>query len=623
MNKKYRFLGVSLILGIIFFGISPVFSQTISVEFFFKDYWWGTYQSSISPEPGDKNVPLTIVIQQRSEYYLRGVRGYLYLIYPFRDAKDKDNISCADGIPIEMEEGREYDVIPYGSFYLTFQLDIAENATVGEYTLELEIANYTAIDVNNTFYTGIPQRINITLSIPNRAPEVKEREPASGSVTIYVGENETFRVKAEDPDNDTITYRWMLDEVVILEGENTTNFTYIANRSDRGTHTLEVKISDGDLETIVSWSIEVPNRAPEIREQEPSDNQVSIYVGDNRTFRVEADDLDGDNITYKWLLDGEEVLRGETATNYTYKPTEDDVGSHTIVVEITDSEDSTTRVTWTVNVEITSKTRVIPSAEYIMAGRKTSVNITLSNNLWQGTVEIDLSYPDYVAVFSDIHWTFRDVIPGENITIKIELYVPSKVLTSFGEVELIGQTLDFTLDLSFTDRYGRSHSESHSAEFIIRGGVILRFFSQNVKPSTIIPGAEVEVSVTVLNVGVATGQFANATVVPNDYIEIVAESFYYIGELEPGAPIPIVLKFRIKEDVSPGSYVVSVYVYYFDDIYNEVYEEVVFGFVVVEPTITQTPTNTVNVGDYIGYAYAVVALCAVAIAIILIRRRKS
>ncbi|MEX0568942.1 MAG: hypothetical protein Q6363_007270 [Candidatus Njordarchaeota archaeon] len=623
MNKKYKSIGACLILGVIFFGILPVLSQPVSVEFFFKDSWWGTYQSSTAPEPGDKNVPLTVVIQQRSEYYLRGIRGYLYLTHPFKDAEDGDNISCADGVPIETEEGREYDVIPYGSFYLTFRLDIAENATVGEYTLELEIANYTAIDGNDTFHAGIAQKINITVRISNRAPEVKEKDPESSSVTIYVGENETFHVKAEDPDNDTITYRWLLDDEVVLEGEDVTNFTYVANRSDRGTHTLEVKISDGDMETVVSWSIDVPNRAPEIKEQEPSDSQVSIYVGDNRTFRVEAEDPDEDSITYKWLLDGDEVLKGETANNYTYRPTDDDVGSHTIVVEVTDSEDSTTRVTWTVNVEITSKTKVDPSAEYVMAGRKTSVNITLTNNIWQGTVEIDLSYPDYVAVFSDTHWTFRNVSPNDNLTVEIRLYVPSKVLTSFGEVELVGQTLDFTLDLSFTDRYGRSHSESHSAEFIIRGGVNLRYFGQSVEPLVITAGTEVEVSVTILNVGVATAQFANATVVPSDYIELVAESFYYIGDIEPGAPIPVVLKFRIKENVSPGSYTVKVLIYYFDDVYNEVHDEIMFGFVVVEATNTQTATNTLDIKSYIGYAYIVIALCAIGIAILLIRRRKS
>lgn len=614
----------ALTIMFLFFALAYVLhvrSQE-NIGFFVYDVWWGTHESRTTAEPGDKNVPLTILVRQNTSYYLRGVRGYLHLNATegvFRDSVDGDFLADADAVPIETEDN-DYDVIPYGSFYFTFLLDIDENATKGEYTVVLEIANYTMINKSSgIFYPGPTRTYTVKLTIDNRPPEVKEKDPEEGTVTIYVGENETFSVKAKDPDGDSITYTWYLDDEAVGK-KNATEYTYIANNSDKGTHTLEVRISDGDKETVISWTISVPNRAPEIKDYNPPEDTVSIFVGDNRTFSVVAEDPDGDNITYTWYVDNDDVLEGSNATNYTYIANDSDVGTHTIIVEVSDGEDAS-RVTWTVNVEITSKTRIVPSAEYILAGRKTNISIIIGNNIWQGTVEVDVSYPDYVAVFTDTHWTFRDVQPGDNITIEMSLYVPAKVLTTFGEVELIGQTLDFTIDLSFSDKYGRSHSESHSAEFIIRGGVVLRYFGMNVNPDNAIPGGEVEVSFTILNVGVATARYANASILKNPYIVLMAESFYYIGDMEPGAPIPIVLKFEVNSTTSPGEYSITILIDYFDDVYNEITERIIMNFTVVIP-----PPQTITEGDtihrYMDYIYAGIIIVLATFLYIIMRRVK-
>ena len=129
--------------------VGPVNSiPTVDVEFTVVKVYWGTIDTTLSPEPGDRNVPLTIVIQQHSDYYLRGIVGYLNLSEYFRDSVSKGNVSSAQGIAIERENDTG-DVIPYGSFYLTFTLDISEEANKGTYSLNLRLTYYA---INSSGY---------------------------------------------------------------------------------------------------------------------------------------------------------------------------------------------------------------------------------------------------------------------------------------------------------------------------------------------------------------------------------------------------------------------------------------------------------------------------------------
>ena len=216
---------------------------SVSVEFLVEDVYWGTYGNPMSPEPGDRNVPLTVVIQQNSPYYLRGIIGYLYLPPGFIDSHSETNVSKASGIAIETDNDA-HDIIPYGSFYLTFYLNLNNSLTKGTYNMTLNITYYV---INNTiFLEGEPQIIRISVIIPNRAPEIYTVEPSNARVAVYAGDNKTFYIEAKDPDNDSLTYTWYLDGEKVGEGQN---YTYFATEEDFGTHTLRVEVSDGDLTT--------------------------------------------------------------------------------------------------------------------------------------------------------------------------------------------------------------------------------------------------------------------------------------------------------------------------------------------------------------------------------------
>jgi len=591
---------------------------SVDVEFNIIKVYWGTYDTSVTPEPGDRNVPLTIVIQQHSSYYLRAIVGYLNLTEYFKDSSSGENVSTAQGVAIE-RENETGDVIPYGSFYLTFYLDISEDANKGTYSLNL---NLSYVAINSTgFYDGVPKNLPVTITIPNRAPEIDRADPESATITVYVGDNETFSIEASDPDNDTLYYKWKLDGDLVAEGDNTTSYFYEPTNDDIGSHTVAVEVSDGDLTTTHTWSVSVENRGPEITSVEPSSAAVTIIAGDSKTFSVSARDPDNDTLYYEWTLDGDTVAKGEDVTSYTYNTTEDDFGTHTLTVKVSDNYTDVTN-TWTINVDLPSRTKIYKSADHIYAGKRTNLSITINNNLWQGTVDVSVSYPTYVAIFSDTEWTFHNVSPGDNITIFLEMYVPAKVIAGmYGEIELIGQTLQLTVDVSFTDKYGNSYSESYDVGLVIRGHIELRYFDYKVSPYPAIIGSETEISVTVLNMGLATAQFANVSIIPQDYIELVSGSFMYIGDIEPNSPIPFSLKFKFKDGVDEGNYTVGMLLYYYDDMYNLLNETIILIIPAAYNTTTVTTETGFNIQEYVGYIY--VAVIGVVLAIIYVVRKKK
>ena len=612
------------IILMLFFGLMPivVFSQTqVSVEFEVLEVKWGTMDTSTTPEPGDRNVPLTVVIHQKSDYYLRGIVGYLYLTWQFSDSSTGENVSKGYGEAIETDNDAG-DVIPHGRFYITFYLDIDENATKGDYDLELNLT-YTAIN-DSIFYEGAPKILNITVRIPNRAPEIKRTDPESTTVTVYPEEEQEFSVDADDPDGDSLYYEWSLDGDTVASGRNVTKYVYRPTKNDIGSHRLSVEVSDGDLSTTHTWSISVENRDPEIYAAEPSSATVTIIAGDSKTFSIKARDPDNDTLYYEWVLDGEVVKEGYNATNYTYCTTEDDFGTHTLVVRVSDNRSETTN-TWTINVDLPSRTKIYPSADYVYAGHRTNLSMTIRNNLWDGTVDISVSYPEYVAMLGDTHWTFHNVSPGDNLTVELIMYVPSKAIVGmYGEIVLIGQTLQLTVDIDFTDIYGNTYSESHDVGLIIRGEIVMKLYDVSVDPLPVAPGGIVKISATVLNMGVATAQFVNVSVVPSSIVGLTAESMHYLGAIEPDAPTPFSLKFKVSEDASFGEHNATILIRYLDDLYYEKSKTYVVTFVVANITSGQGGEQSQQqVWSPVFYGYLGIAIAAaIATGIIVIRRRQ-
>ncbi len=204
--------------------------------------------------------------------------------------------------------------------------------------------HYTTVLVSDG-YLSDSENISIIIKDTNRAPILK---PISD---IDVDENTSieFRIYATDPDGDSInlsvenapngssfvngTFSWMpgFDTVV---GENKRDFalTFITN--------------DGEINTKENMTIRVynKNRNPVIINASP-EAFINVYKNTIVDFRVVADDLDNDALTYTWKFGVFEKYTGADMHRRRFTIP----GTKLVQVMVSDGFETTTH-NWVVNV---------------------------------------------------------------------------------------------------------------------------------------------------------------------------------------------------------------------------------------------------------------------------------
>lgn len=439
--------------------------STPAVEFIIENTFWGTPPNNvIVVNPGDTNVPLTIVIRNNSSETLRGVIGELSLPYPFTDYITESNVSKASGQPVESGDvlNQTGDVLPSGSFTFTFQLNIDDDAKKGVYYANLTI--YYNVKVNGLFIPGNPQILKIPIRLPNRSPVIYSINPTTATLTIPVGQFVNFSCYANDPD--------------------------------------------------------------------------------------------GDNVTYEWILDGNTVDYGG---NYTYYATRDDVGSHTLVVEVSDGNLSVTN-TWTIIVAINPTTTLQVSSNYLYGGSANLIVINITNNVWIGRVQVGLTAQQYLVIMGNTSWIINNVKPNDTISITAEIFAPEA---------LIGQTMQVGLAISYSDNYGNTYTENYALGFVIRGKISLRIYEILISPNMPRAGEKISISGTILNVGNIKAMFTNISLIPNPILSLSYESSSYIGDIDPNSPVPFTITAYIKPNIANGTYIIDLLIKFMDDLYKE------------------------------------------------------
>ena len=90
----------------------------------------------------------------------------------------------------------------------------------------------------------------------NEAPIILNYYPATNpTINIDHTYEQEFNLTAYDPNGDTLTYSWYLNNTEV--GENSPSYLFIANSSFIGNSTVYVHVSDGSLVTIHSWDLMV------------------------------------------------------------------------------------------------------------------------------------------------------------------------------------------------------------------------------------------------------------------------------------------------------------------------------------------------------------------------------
>ncbi len=164
-----------------------------------------------------------------------------------------------------------------------------------------------------------------------------------GAQTAYVNRTFFYDVNATDEEDgsDTETGNTNLtfssdSTLFIIDPKNgTIEFTPTDN--DNGTYSINITVNDTSGLTsseLVSLSVVVQNRPPNITSYTPTNPELTLYVGDSQEFSITKEDPDGTTPTVYWYVDSN--LAARDTDSYVFNSSTE-VNS-TIKVVVSDSE---------------------------------------------------------------------------------------------------------------------------------------------------------------------------------------------------------------------------------------------------------------------------------------------
>ncbi len=209
---------------------------------------------------------------------------------------------------------------------------------------------------------------NLTVQNVKQSFSIQSWEPEEPLPNLMEGGQRTFSIGVKNPSNDTLTYRWFVDDVHRL-GINQSDFTFAPGLDSSGDRNIYVEVESSDNLENHTWTQYV-GASLEVRPEGP---QV-LREGDSETFTVLAPDLLETSI--KWTLDGS-VTTSSTGKSYTYKPDYSASGTHTLTMNSTEGP----TYSWTLKVEDVDRAPTVAQGQLIKAqtGKKATFSGTSSD----------------------------------------------------------------------------------------------------------------------------------------------------------------------------------------------------------------------------------------------------
>jgi PKD repeat protein len=192
-----------------------------------------------------------------------------------------------------------------------------------------------------------------TIIVPNlnRAPVISGFTPLT-DMTINETEKVDFNINAIDPDGDTLTFNYTLDDVKV---SNIKSYTFQTNYESAGTYAVNVTVSDGSLNYFHHWNVIVQNvnRAPTAV---AFSDLMSVDIGVNITFNGSlSTDPDNDTLTYHWDFGDGTTTTGVNVTHAYINP-----GDFTVNLTVSDPSSASSSAELLINI-----TKPIPTLDQL------------------------------------------------------------------------------------------------------------------------------------------------------------------------------------------------------------------------------------------------------------------
>lgn len=220
---------------------------------------------------------------------------------------------------------------------------IHQYLTDGTFTVKLTVSDGSL--TNSSF---------MYIYVYNGAPAIRSFFPAAASMIILEGQGAQFGITATDPNNDPLSYAWTFNgRPQPISGPS---YNYTSNSTSAGEHRVTATASDGFADATREWTITVRNvnNPPTVASFSPAAS-CSVSEGESLLLAATASDVDGDDLTYVWVMDGIVMTNGTgLSAEFPYEPDFRANGTHLARVTFSDGP-SSVAVNWSVLVKNTNR----------------------------------------------------------------------------------------------------------------------------------------------------------------------------------------------------------------------------------------------------------------------------
>ena len=306
----------------------------------------------------------------------------------------------------------------------------------------------------------------ISMDVPDN-PVAKIESPSS-TVTLYPGDNQTFKVSATDADGDLSYVRWYLDGALKdtdtgLSGSSDSD-TWSNSFSTEKTYTVKAVVYDETgRNDDVSWTVYVRSNDPVASRTNPSTSSKTINIGTSITFRVDATDIDGDLDYVQWYRNGSPTENDDTyfdgSSNYATRDEDfNNEGTVTIKAVVVDDLGNSDDITWTIYAQshAPSVSRLDPTSSSLslFTGDNQTFKIRATDE--DGNLDyVDWSYSDDGATDNhNLSGSSDDDSDSHTFNKSGTYIVKAKVYDETGKNEEINWTVSVTVpkpDLDITN----------------------------------------------------------------------------------------------------------------------------------------------------------------------------
>lgn len=647
MVLSMRGISLALLIPLLLSAIiSPIVSVSGSVpDIVFSNAWFGDYNTKIEVAPGDRNVQLIIELVNSRDEPIRYVEGTLYLPEGFRDARSGSSVagpSVSEQVPMG------------GRFYLTFLLDIDEDAELGMHVASL-VLNYAEWDEDTILTTLVKASFRVTgRSILRPSLNVDELEPgepemieltirnlgsaSASSAEIRIEPNSLGLAILEGGGRHFIgnvapgfsliipikvlASRTLADSIASIS----ITLTYLNSHGLRiqESHQLSLRVNPlGGVGVVLDAFIEAPIL-------EPSESSDLTIIVTNRGSEIAKDvnvEIALSQIANPPITIQEGALAaklGELApgdeSKLTLKVFVNELASgksFTIPVSITYIDDEGRHVvqrglTITVLEESVRNRLRIYSSEYVRGGVIESANITIENIFGGELEDITITTSPtvgWITLLGPTAWNIPSLANGEKKVMELKVYVPSE--TSAGST--VGESFNLRVLASFREPGGRIRNEEHLLGMYVRGIIDIKLQEISVE----ILGGDLLLIGRILNEGTEKASYTRVEVIGGD---MASTRISYLGDVEPNAPILFNIPIeRIAK--KEGSAKVVLRISYLDSLRNRG-EEVIETFVGIPAQSGESvkETKPTLIQEYLPIISAIAVIVAVVVGVYAARR---